>query len=176
MMEQGIGFNVLADFRGQVQLELGDLVDNLVHFVGILIEGHQAVLNFHQIMALLKNTGEHGGSDELFGAVNRLGLGNEGLPFLGTVDDIGYLQVLLPVFDVFNHNFVGGVNGERAGSADGPGTGDAPCVHNVMLTQLGAGIMHAKGSAKLQGKRFILIDKAVGMPAMNGFQKILTLC
>ena len=65
VMEQCIGLQVMADFLSQSQFPFGVHIDQLMHLVGVLVEGHQAVLDLHQIMALLEDTGgdEHGSAD-----------------------------------------------------------------------------------------------------------------
>ena len=73
VMEQSIGLDVLADLFCQLHFEVGDLVNDLLHLIGILIEGHQTVLDLGQVVALLEDAGEHGGGDEVLITVNSLG-------------------------------------------------------------------------------------------------------
>ena len=49
MAEQGIGLNIAA--------QLGEAVDQFIHFVRIFIEGRQAFLHGQQVVALLKMPG-----------------------------------------------------------------------------------------------------------------------
>ena len=176
MVEQSVGLDVLADFRCQIQLELGQHIDDLVHLIGILIESHQAVLNLGQIVALLKDAGENRGGDEILIPVNLLRLLDEGLPNLGIINHLGHLQILLPLLDVLNDDLLGGVDGESTGGANGPGAGHAPGVDHIVLAGLGRRIVDGEAIGNLHGKGFILVHEAVRITAMNGFQQILTFC
>ena len=174
MVEQSVGLDVLADFGGKIQLKLGDDVENLVHLIRILVEGHQAVLNLHQIVALLENSGEHSGGNKVLVAVDLFSSLNEGLPDLGVIDDLRYLQVLLPLLDVLDDDLLGGVDGEGTGGSLRPGTGNTPGVHNVVLTRLGSGVVDREAVGNLHGKSFILVHETIGVAAMNGLQKVLS--
>ena len=173
-MEQSIGLDVLADFGSQIQFKLGDGIENLVHLVGVLIEGHQAILNLHQIMALLENARKHSRGNKVLVTIHLFGSLDEGLPNLRVVNHLRHLQILLPLLNILDHDFLGGVNRESAGSAVRPGTGHAPGVDDVVLAGLGSGIMDGEAVGDLHGKGFILIHEAVRIATANGFQKVLS--
>ena len=174
VVEQGIGLNVGADLLGQVQLKLGDLVQDFVHFIGVLIEGHEAVLDLHQVVALLKHAGGDEGGAELLIPVHLFRGLDEGLPLLGAVDHVGHLQILLPFLHVLDDDLVRSVDGEGTGGTGGEGPGHAPGVDHVQLPGLGGGVVGGKGIAHLHGEGFILVDEAVRMAAVDGFQQVLT--
>ena len=169
MVEEGVGLQMLADLLGILELPLGDVVDELVHGLGLLVEVDEAVLNLHQIVALLKDAGGHIVGDKLLIAVHLLGLSHKGSPILVGEDHVGRMDFFLPLGHVGADDLVAGVDREGAGGAGRPGTGHAPGVDDVHLARLGGGVGGAVGIAD-NGKGLKLIDVAVRIAAADGFQ------
>ena len=173
VVEQCVRFDVFAELSRVVQLKLRDAVDQLVHFVRIFIESDETLLHAHQMVAHFKNAGCIERGRELLVPVDLFRFGDERLPFFGVVDDLRHLHIILPVLDVLDNDLVRRVNRERARRADGPGAGFAPCVNDIFLAVFGITAAYTEGRTEQKGKCLILVDKAVGMSAMDGFQKIL---
>ena len=118
---------------GKLQLPLGEVLDELMHLVGVLVQGDHRVGDLHEVMAHLPDAGGAEGHDPLLVAVHRLGLLHANFPlFLGELQR-GGLNVLLPVLDVLDDDLVGSVDGEGAGLTLGPRLGHTPAVDLVEL-------------------------------------------
>ena len=170
VVEQHIGMQVLADALGQLQLPLGQEVDELVHLVGVLIEGHQSLLDAHQVVALLEQAGGH--EDGLVGLV-----GGTGVHALADVPQLigelegGSLDVITPVLDVLDDDLLGGVDGEGTGGIGGEGVGDAPGVDHILVAPFQQGRGEHEGvEQKLD--RLILVYQTVGIAAQNGLAHV----
>ena len=173
VMEQGVGLDMAADTFRQLQLKVNQVLDEVLHVIGLLIQVDQSLLDLTQVMALLKQARCHKGRHIILAAIHCLGLGNEGLPLrLGKLQ-AGGMDIITPVGNILDNDFLRGVHRERTRQAGGPGTGDAPAVDHVHLTRLGIGIVGPK-RVHHHFEEFVLVDKAVRMSAVNGLQQILT--
>ena len=166
--------DVIADHVAALQLPLGDVFDEVVHVLGVLVEGHEGVGDLHQVVALLKDAGRHERGHVLLVAVDLLDLGLAGLPLgLGIVQHIGGMDLVAPLLDVLADDKAGLVHGEGAGLALGPRDGDAPVVDLVELAGLGVVAM-AVLRMEDHGKRLVLLDQSLGVSVrLDGLKEVL---
>ena len=175
VVEHRVGVAVLHQQLGQLQLVVGDVVNELVHLVGVGVEGQQGLIDAHQVVHLLKNAGENGAGAELLPAVHRLGGGLVVLPGgLGDVQ-IGMLHGVFPVLDVLDDPVLVVMDGELAGQALGPVDGDAPAVFDGAAAGTGHGVLSHDGVAKEHGEEFVLVHKSVGIAAVDGLKEVVSL-
>ena len=145
MVEEGFRLHIFADFSGIIQLELGDHVDDFMHFVRILVEINQTVLDFQQVVALLKYARREIRGYKLLGAVDFLCHFNERLPFLRIVNHVRHLYIVAPVLDVLDDDFVRGMHREGTRGIFGVGFGNTPGIYHIHLALGGVRISLSEG-------------------------------
>ena len=171
-MEDGIGMQVGADALGQLQLPVGQVLDEVVHLIGVLHVVHQGFLHGAQVVALLEQAGSHEGRLVGLGAVHG------GVHILADVPQLigefqaGSMDIVLPLLDVLHDDLVGGMYGERAGYIFREGVGHTPAIDHVLHAALQQGLGHHVGVHQ-QGNAFKLVYKPIGIAAPNGFAHIL---
>ena len=172
VVQDGIGMQVGADALSQLQLPVGQVLDEIVHLVGVLHVVHQSFLHGAQMMDLLEDTGSHKGSLIGLGAVNG------GIHILADVPQLvgelqaGSMDIVLPVLKVLHNDLIRRMHGERAGNILGEGVGNAPAVDHVLHAALQQGLGHQVGVHQ-NGNSFVLVDEPVGIAAADCFAHIL---
>ena len=171
VVEDGVGVEVGADALGQLQLPVGEVLDEVVHLIGVLHVVHQGFLNGAEVVALLEDArGDEGGLVGL-GAVHGVIHGLGGVPqLLGELQGRG-LDVLLPLLDVLDHDLLRRMYREGAGGVGGERLGDAPAVDHVLHALLQQRLGHEIG-VEQQGNRLVLVDEPVGVAAANHFAHV----
>ena len=174
VVEHRVGMGVLAELLGQLQLVFGDVIDQLVHLVGVGVEGHQRLLNAHQVVHLLEDAGGDGGGNKVLLPVDGRRCRLVGRPGLVGEVRAGHLHGLLPLGDVLHHPVFVVMDGELAGQTGGPVLGDAPGVHHRAAAGGAAGGLAGDGVAPDHGEELVLVYKAVRVAAADGLKEILT--
>jgi len=156
---------------------VGDVLDELVHALGLGQKRLHGRDHAHEGVDVLEQAREHNGPDKdlvpVVLAVVLLRL----LPDLLREVERGRMNLLLPAGDVLNHEMLAVLPGERAGDALRPHPGDAPQVLGLRhLRRPGLGIGRAVWVGEGIHHEVELVDEAVGMAAVDGFQKVLSRC
>jgi hypothetical protein len=87
MVEQGIGFKPLNDLLGISNLKVGEVFDQRMHVLRLLIQIEHGIFHAHEVMGHLKCTGSIKNGDEFILAVNGFGMRDGRRPaFIGKVD------------------------------------------------------------------------------------------
>ena len=157
----------------QSQLVIGDVLDELVHSLRLLIEVHQGFLDAQEVMDLLEDAGGYGGGGVHLVPVDGGGGRLIGRPHLIREVGAGRLGGLSPAGDVLDHPVLIVVDGELAGGVGGPGQCDAPGVH-AGLADLQRRNLAGDGIAAHHLQKLVLVYKAVGVSAPDGLKKILS--
>ena len=174
MMENHIGLQVLADALSILQLPLAQVVDQSMHFIGILIVSHQSFADAHQVVALLEQAGSDKDCLVSLGAVNSIHHALADCPLLISEGVLGtlVLDVGLPVLDVLNDDLVGSVDGETAGNVLREGVGNTPGDLSIGLTLTGHLGSKDGCGAEAQLNGFVLVYQTVRIAATDYFAKV----
>ena len=172
-MEESIGMQVVARDLCQLELPLGDVLDELFQLVRAVVERDEHVLNLGEVVALLEDAGGHERHDPLLRTVDLLDSSLIDLPLgLGKLQG-RLLDVLLPFLDVFADNLVGSVNREGTRLAVSPRDGDTPVVDLVELARLRIVARTIRGGED-DSESFVLLDEALGLSALHRLDEVLT--
>ena len=164
--EQHVGLKAVDEHFGIGQPELGDVLDQLVHLVRVLIERGEGVFKIHEEVALLKDAGAHKAGDQAVVPGGGVGGGTGLLPALGAVGlQVGGVDHLPPARHV-------GADGERrAVDGDGPGgvlrevDGHPPPVPAGAAPLSVAPEKDVDGVGQVHGQGLILAQLALGLAA-----------
>ena len=123
--EDDIRMKVIDEQLHIAQAIVGDVVNEPVHFIGMLIKGGEGVFKAHEEVALLKNTRAHEACQELLLS----GGGAAVLPACGTVGrQVRGMDRLLPMRHIRADGEVVRVDGDGPGGVGGKADGGAPAV------------------------------------------------
>ena len=170
-MEQCVGMQVGADALGQFQFPVGQVLNQIVHLIGVFHIAHQSFLDGHQVMTLLEQAGRNEGSLVSLGSVYCVIHCLGGIPQTLRELQGRSLYIVLPVLNVLQDDLVGSMYGEGTGNIGGEGVGNAPGVNHIRAALFHRGGAHQIGMNQ-KGDCLVLVDKTIGVSATNDFTHV----
>ena len=161
-----------------VQPVLCDILDQLVHLAGVLIQARERVFKAHQEVALFKNARPHKAREQVLLAAGRPRRRAAGIPPLRAVcAEVGRVHHLAPArhiradgHAVFRHR-------HRAGRVRRPADRRSPAVNARRAALAVAAQIGVDGVGKAHGERLILAQLPLGLPVgAEQLQKYLFRC
>ena len=162
MGEDNVRVEVVDKQLHIAQAVVGDVVNEPVHFLGMLVKGGEGVFKAHEEVALLKNTRAHEACQELFLSGDGAGGGAAVLPARGAVGrQVRGMDRLLPARHIRADGEVIAVDGDGAGSVLGEADGGAPAVAADGAPAAVAAQVGIDGVGKAQVQGLILLEHAL---------------
>ena len=160
--EQHVGLQAVDEHFGIGQPELGDVLNQLVHLVRVLIERGEGVFKIHEEVALLEDAGAHKAGDQAVVPGGLPGGGPGLLPPLGAVGlKIGGVDHLPPTRHVGADGEPAGVDGDGAGGVLWEIDGHAPPVHRGGAPLPVAPEEDVDGVSQIHGQGLVLAQLAL---------------
>ena len=161
MGEDDVRVQVVDEHLHVFEAVIGDVVYELVHLIGVLVEVGERVLKAHEKVALLEYAGAHEAGHKLL-AAHGLGLGADVLPAGGAVGlQVRGVDIVAPVGYVAEHfQLVAGVR-HGAGRVGGEEDGCAPLVHAGGAADAVAAQVGVYGVAGHHGQGLVLVEDAL---------------
>ena len=112
VVEQRVWLQICAYLFCIPQFPVGQALNQLVHFIRVFVEIHQAILNLKKMVTHLKDARSDDGGDILLAAVHFLRHSDIRLPVLLCIIEIRLLNVVSPVLNILDDNLIRGVDRE----------------------------------------------------------------